>query len=303
MKDCTMLIHRSKKVTGVRGVILLAAVLVTVWGQAPCFADGFASSLCSSGTVRTLESIFGPIFPCGGIGTTFRSELGTGLLTASAENATLTGPDGVVRDLRGVSFLDKYPVLFNYYANLRLWRFGLRGTFTNFEDVSGKIRFAKADFTGFSLRGQFDAIQTCWCSAGLMATGYFTEPQFQGLVVQFDPNTGAYRLPDERDIKGDRPITYGVYLRYVPPEIFNFPMHFEAFGALPLKGSTKLKSFGVAFVFRPQIYRFDLAARLIFDKAYMKFENTNVQLFNNIPEKWQVDMNWNFYGAEVAAYF
>jgi hypothetical protein len=297
-----MAIHRGKKGTSVRGIILAAMVLVTVCSGAPCFADGFGSLFLPAGTMRAIESVFGPIFPANGIATTFRSELGTGIASGSTISATFTGPDGVARDLRGVSFLESNPFVYDLYANLRLWRFALRGTFTNFEDVSQKIDFAKVDLTGFWLRGQFDAVQLCWLSAGVMGDVYFTEPRFQGTVFE---NTGGLLTPKftDLDIKGDRPTTYGVYLRYVPPEILNFPMHFEAFGRRPWSGS-KIKSWGFAFVFRPQIYRFDLAARVLFEKTYMQFENSNPPIApNGVPQKWDVDMGWNLYGIEAAVYF
>ncbi len=59
-------------------------------------------------------------------------------------------------------------------------------------------------------------------------------------------------------------------MRYVPPEIIGFPVHFEAWFKLPYKGA-KLKSYGASLVFRPQIYRFDLCARLMYEKKYLKF--------------------------------
>ena len=110
------------------------------------------------------------------------------------------------------------------------------------------------------------------------------------------------------DLKGDRPITWGTYLRYVPPEIFGFPLHLEARYLVPLKGS-KLTIYGASLVFRPQIYRFDVSCKLLAEMNHLKFQN-ETQAFTAAPQQfllplqnWEVDMEWKYFGIEFAVYF
>lgn len=287
-----------------RGVLAVALMLVVV-GQTWALDEGFASALCSSSLVKSIESVTGPLFPSGGIATTFRSEWGTGIVTSAIVGATLTGSQyqGLV-DLRETAYLESNDFLVDFYTKLRLWRFALRGGYAFHEARSRRIEFTKIDLSAFSLRGEFDVIQSCWLAVGPSIDYYFNDPSFQGSFLKSPgtPGSQVYTV----DVRGDRPIALGGYIRYVPPEILNWPLHFEAWFKVPYKGA-KLKSYGASLVFRPQIYRFDLCAKLIAEKQYLKFGKEHDSDYREVtglpPQQWEVDTEWNFFGMELAAYF
>jgi len=107
-------------------------------------------------------------------------------------------------------------------------------------------------------------------------------------------------------IRGKRPVTMGYYSRYIPPEILGFPVYFESFLNYRVQGS-QLMSFGASLVFRPQIYRFDIALRLKFQRLHIVFDEdtkSSVGLdINRELQSWQIDATWNIYGVELAMYF
>ena len=300
---------------GCRWGTLLGVVTLVLCLPAMCLADGYAAALVPTGLVSAFESVCGPIFPEKGLASTFRSEFGTSVIGASIDGANLTGAVLTERDLRVVSYLDTSALGYDFYADVRLWRFGLRTEYSNFQTRSRYVDFARFDLSGLRLRGTFDVVQFCWLALGASADFLFIDPTFQGSMFTSasDPPAPPVPVTATLDLKGKRPVTVGAYLRYVPPEILNMPMHFEAFGNLPWKGS-RLKSYGCAFVFRPQIYRFDLAARLLVEKVYLKFQNEPLdQIAGPAPppplpasigfQNWELDMEWTKFGIEVAAYF
>jgi hypothetical protein len=126
-----------------------------------------------------------------------------------------------------------------------------------------------------------------------------------------DPTSGQllneqYRI-FEGSIRGNKPITIGTYSRYVPPEILGFPVYFESALNYSIKGS-RLFSYGAALVFRPQIYRFDIALRLKFQRLHLEFEEDTMSsvgpvIPNRELQSWQIDATWNIYGVELAMYF
>ena len=69
LKGCMIRHNGSTIVTVARSGLLAVALTVVVFGHAWGFAEGFASALCSSSLLRTVESVTGPLFPCGGIAT------------------------------------------------------------------------------------------------------------------------------------------------------------------------------------------------------------------------------------------
>jgi hypothetical protein len=301
-KGCMNRQYGNTIVTVARRFLLAITLTLVVTGQSWAFGEGFASALCSSSLLKGVESVTGPIFPSGSIATTFRSEWGTGIVNAGIAGAKLTGSNyhGIV-DLRETAYLESNAFLVDFYSNLRLWRFAVRGGYAFHEARSRKIDFTKIDLSAFSVRGEFDVVQFCWLAIGPSIDYYFNDPSFQGSFVPDSSNpANVFTI----DVRGDRPIALGGYLRYVPPEICNFPMHFEAWFKLPYKGA-KLKSYGASFVFRPQIYRFDLCARLMAEKQYLKFGNSPDASLNVTPavQKWELDTEWDFFGVEVAAYF
>jgi hypothetical protein len=302
-KGCMNRHYGNTIVTVARRGIFAAALTLIVLGQAWAFGEGFASALCSSSMLKSIESVTGPLFPCGSIATTFRSEWGAGIVNAGVAGAKLTGSNlASIVDLRETAYLESNAFLVDFYANLRLWRFGLRGGYAFHEARSRKIDFTKIDLSAYSVRGEFDLVQNCWLAVGPSVDYYFSDPSFQG-SFQPIPGGATYTL----DVRGDRPIALGGYMRYVPPEIIGWPVHFEAWFKMPFKGA-KLKSYGASLVFRPQIYRFDLCARLMAEKKYLKFgkePDSDYHQSNNFlaPHKWEVDTEWDFLGVEVAAYF
>lgn len=284
---------------------LVAAALVCLIGWTPCFADGYVSALTSLLPVKTIESVCGPILPCGGIGgicNTFRSEFGSGAVIGRVGRSWLSNSDGTYYNLESAAYLDPTPLVYDIYGHLRLWRFGVRGSYAFFENRSRKYDFARIDLTGFSLRGQFDLIQLNWLWLGPMADVYFQDPVFQGTFYTNGPQN-----PNTRNllVKGERPISLGAYMRFMPPDILGIPVHFEAWAKTPYKGA-KLTAYGASLVFRPQMYRFDLAARLYRERTMLKFGHENNAYYEqNWPgdQKWQVDMEWDFTGIEMAVYF
>jgi hypothetical protein len=300
---------RSCAMTSITRVIL-AAILVCAVGFIPCYAQSYSSSLSSLLALSSLESIVGPIFPAKGLGSTFRSEVGTGVRLGDVVSAKLTGASQGELSLRTSSFLDESPLRYDTYAILRFWRFGARGVYTNAETRSRRVNGARVDFSGLILGGDFDSVQFQWLTLGTSIDFYFIDPRFQGVfattpLAPLDP--GAVPNTATIDLIGDRPITWGTYLRYVPPEILGFPVHVEARYIVPLKGS-KLTVYGASLAFRPQIYRFDVSCKLLAEMTHLKFQN-ETQAFPGITtplislQNWELDMQWKYFGVEFSVYF
>jgi hypothetical protein len=285
---------------------ILTAIVVCAMGFTACFAQSYSSPLNSLFSLSSLESIVGPIFPAKGLCSTFRSEIGTGFRVGDVVSAKLTGAAQGEVNLRKGAFLDENPICYDAFANLRFWRFGARGIYSNAETRSRQVNGAHIDFSGLILGGDFDSIQFQWLTVGTSVDFYFIDPRLQG-VFHTDPLNPGSSLANI-DLIGNRPITWGTYLRYVPPEILGFPVHVEARYIVPLSGS-KLTIYGVSLAFRPQIYRFDLSCKLIAEKTHLKFQNGADTLNLQIPvatlppQTWELDMEWKYFGVEFAAYF
>ena len=123
-------------------------------------------------------------------------------------------------------------------------------------------------------------------------------------------NPGYYDMFSGK-IRGKKPVTMGYYSRYIPPEILGFPVYFESFLNYKVQGS-QLMSFGASLVFRPQIYRFDIALRLKFQRLALKFAEETTSSVGppgpakesfTKPQTWEIDAAWNIYGVEFAMYF
>lgn len=288
--------------------IILAATFVCLVAVGPCSAQWSGSSLNSLLSLSSLESIVGPIFPAKGLCSTFRSELGTGVRIGDVVSAKLTGAVQGELNLNETAFLDESPLRYDTYATLRFWRFGARGVYTNSETRSRRVNGGRVDFSGLTLGGDVDAVQFQWLTLGSSIDFYFINPSFQGVFIINPSNaTGSFNNAT-LDLTGNRPITWGTYLRYVPPEILGFPVHVEATYKVPLQGS-KLTIYGAALVFRPQIYRFDVSCRLLAEKTHLKFQN-ETQIFTAPPlqfqlplQNWELDMEWKYFGIEFSAYF
>lgn len=281
--------------------------MVCATGFVPCFGQSYGSGLSSLLGLSSIESIVGPIFPAGGLCSTFRSEVGTGFRVGDVVSAKLTGATQGEVSLRTGAYLDEGPLRYDAYATLRFWRFGARGAYSNAETRSRRVNGAHIDFSGLILGGDFDAVQFQWLTIGSSVDFYFIDPRLQGVfnTNPLDPSGTFANI----DLIGDRPITWGTYLRYIPPEILGFPVHVEAIYKVPLKGS-KLTIYGASLAFRPQIYRFDISCKLIAEKNHLKFQNgadtLNLQstpVATLPPQTWELDMEWKYFGVEFAAYF
>ena len=263
--------------------------------------------------ITTLEKFCGPILPKCGIGNTFRSEVGTGYGFANVFSAKLTRGSGDF-DLRSFSALDQGPQYSEICADLRLWRFGLRGSYYYFDNKSINHRLAKLQWSGVRLGLDLDAVQHEWLTFGASVDGYLVNPRFSGsffttttafTMVNPDLTSGPARKLDgldSIDITGGKPWTWGLYFRYMPPAILGMPVHFDAYYNLPLAGS-KYTSYGAALVFRPQIYRFDLACKLGFDWSHLKFSDSATTANFGGPANWELDMEWKMFKVDFAAYF
>jgi len=285
-----------------RKQIVVAAMVLCLFAAGPCFAQSFGESVFNYFLpLKSIESITGPIFPACGVGSTFRSEFLAGVSTAEITAVKLQGANGMERELREFSHLDQAPLRFDLAANLRCWRFGLRGKYSNFTARSKYQNLASLEITGLNAGVDADLVAFPWLTIGAALDVSMYEPRFKGLVR--DTIWGDFFV----DVSGEKPSTVGCYIRYVPPEILNCPVHVEAFYNTPLKGSRKT-SFGIAASFRPQIYRFDLACRLYAEKTFLNFKTPpDVQFDPFAPgpplQIWTMELEWANYGLDFAVYF
>jgi len=247
-----------------------------------------------------LERLIGTIMHANGKASTFRSELRAGVSGCNLVAAKLVGSDSRELNLERAAPLDNAPLKFDANANFRIWRLGLRATYTNFQTSSKHTNFGQVDFTGLSLGADADIVQFPWLAMGASLDAYLFDPYFQGVVFVPPGSTSSITLT----VQGQKPVTAGAYLRYIPPEILGFPVHVEAWYKAPISGS-RLTTLGASLVFRPQIYRFDVAMKILVEKAYLKFKSfPQGQISTSFPtQSWEVDMEWNILGAEFIVYF
>lgn len=283
--------------------LTLVSMVLSIVVAAPCSGQTLGSGLLSQFPLNSLERYIGPLVPQGGIGATFRSEVCAGPAVGVVMDARLYGTEWERRELQGFLALEEYPIRYDVNANLRFWRFGVLLGYTFFETVGDghpggptPARTAKIDISGFRLGGSCDVVQLNWLTAGIAAEHHFFHPGFIGVVPDND-NLGSYELV----FRGAQPTTVRPYLRYVPPDILGFPLHIEAFYNIPVS-ETKLSSWGAALAFRPQIYRFDVTAKLTFDRKYLSFEGAP-EITALPAQRWTLDMEWNVYGVELGVYF
>ena len=297
--------------------ILVSVVLLCGLWTTPCSAQAILEPFGSLIPLESVERIFGPLIPNEGFAATFRSELGIGFAGTDVAGAKLKGSAEEELDLRRVMPMDRGPIEYRLYGNMRIWRFGLRGIFSDFEARSKAANRGRFDFSGLILGADFDLIQLSWLTFAVSYDHYFFEPRLEGSML----NPPASSLPpaDPRQISpfvlnvnGDAPSTLGTHIRWVPPEILGFPLHIETFHKRPVGGgTTKVISYGGALVFRPQFYRFDLACKLRVERNHVKFEATPTDFQNYGPsgtrpapgQTWEVDIEWIAGGADVIVYF
>ena len=83
-------------------------------------------------------------------------------------------------DLRSLSALDQGPQYTDIRADLRLWRFGLRGSYYYFDNKSVHHRLAKLQWSGARLGLDLDAVQHEWLTFGASVDCYLVNPSFNG---------------------------------------------------------------------------------------------------------------------------
>ena len=290
-------------------ILVLSFVAIIGFGERHCHAQFSDSGLASILPLNSFQGFFGPLLPPEGISSTFRSELGLGggmatLLKATVKNGTTSynlvhnqaTSDGNLNELYIASrSLDGAPSTFQFYSKTRLWRLAFNASYTFFDTYSRRSTDDGMFFSGPILGGDLDLIHNGWLAAGLAANFYLNNPQF----VFHDPSDRNPNTALNADFTGSAPSNIGVYVRYTPPEIWNFPLHLEAHYYMPFGGS-KWTSWGFALAFRPQIYRFDLSARLKLDNQYLTINGTDSATTN---PNWEGEFSWSILGMDVGVYF
>jgi hypothetical protein len=296
----------------------LAALTIVVCPSGVAHSESFTSSISSLFPIATIESIIGPIFPPNGVGSTFRSEVRAGLTSAEVRTAHLMGStigeldlsiDG--KNIYIEPYLDGDPLKFDADLNLRLWRFGLRGEYTNFTTRSRRYNMGRIDLSGASAGLDIDIVQLNWLTVGICADYWLKKPVFQGTVRNHfnDPITLPPQVYFTGRIEGNRPTTLGGYFRYIPPEIMGWPLHVEAYIKTPFAGP-KLWDWAVALAFRPQIYRFDASCKIKVGRTSLSFDDMTIaELVTGLApgseglRQWGLDLQWNVFGVDFALYF
>ena len=295
-------------------ILVLSFAAIIGFGERHCHAQFSDSGLASILPLNSFQGFFGPLLPPDGISSTFRSELGLSggmatLLKANVKNGDTTfnlinnssntdkNVNGDISELyvRARS-LDGAPSTFQFYSKTRLWRLAFNASYNFFDTHSRRTTDDGMFFSGPILGGDLDLIHNGWLAAGLAANFYLNEPRFvfNDPSIARGPTNSLYT-----DFSGSAPSNIGVYVRYTPPEIWNFPLHLEAHYYMPFGGS-KWTSWGFALAFRPQIYRFDLSARLKLDNQYLNINGTDSATTN---PNWEADFQWSILGMDVGVYF
>lgn len=264
-----------------------------------CFAAQVSSAQTYNPSYSSIESIFGPLFPEGGICSSFRSEVGLGIAAVEIEQARVGGhgPYGAL-DLIRWTGLDKNPSKLDAYLKLRLWRFAYNLSYSYLQpQVNKRHRTGTLELGGLRTGLDFDVVQLNWMALGATVDFGLTNPSYNGRLYYTDPNISDTRT--NVSIDGQKANTIGAYFRYVPPEIYNIPVHVEAYYKFPLYGS-KLLDYGANLTFRPQIYRFDTAVKIYYQKNELNFWTDA----SNPPQtEWNVKTDWNAVGIDFAIYF
>jgi hypothetical protein len=298
-------------------IIFILALSALGWShaEAQSYDFGFGSML----PLKSIESVFGPLLPPNGFGDTFRSELGINLATPIFQkillsgngvtydliNTTPTGDETLVLPTVGVRSLDSGPIVYDFFAKFRVWRFAGKVDYSIFEARSRGRHIDGFFFSSVILSGDIDVIQGPWLAAGVATKWWLNNPyfRFNNFPTQIyppNPSTNANIY-----FESTAPATIGAYIRYVPPEILGFPVHFEAWADFPLKGSP-WTSVGAALVFRPQIYRFDLFSRLKYERTTLSISGSNTESSTILPtlgQTWDLNLNWALYGMEFGIFF
>ncbi len=291
-------------------ILVLSFAAFVGFGERCSHAQFSDSGLASILPLNSFQGFFGPLLPPEGISSTFRSELGVSggmasLLKATVKNGTTsynlvhnqTTSDGNINELYvATRSLDGAPSVFQFYSKTRLWRLAFNASYTFFDTYSRRSTDDGVFFSGPILGGDIDIVHNGWLAAGLAANFYLNDPRFVFNDPSF-PRGDTNSL--YTDFSGSAPSNIGVYVRYTPPEIWNFPLHLEAHYYMPFGGS-KWTNWGFALAFRPQIYRFDLSARLKLENQYLNLSGADSHTTN---PNWEGEFSWSILGMDVGVYF
>ena len=204
--------------------IVVAALLVCVQldsARGQSFSSAFSS----------LESVIGPILPPHGLGSTFRSEVGSSIWAASLNSAVLSAPNIGAIELRRAAILDETPLRLQVHSKLRLWRLAYNLSYDFWQTRRNDLDYGNLDLSALKTGFDVDAIQLNWLSVGLNFNFTLTNQYFKGTFIA---PPWLRTAVSQADITAKKPNTVGAYIRYVPPEIMNFPVHFEAYYNAPL---------------------------------------------------------------------
>jgi hypothetical protein len=267
---------------------VVAMLLICAHGD---FARGqsFDSALCS------LERVIGPILPANGLGASFRSEVGSSVWAASIDSAVLSAPNIGAIELRRAAILDETPLRMQIHSKLRLWRLAYNISYDFWQARRNDLDFGTLEFSALKTGFDFDVVQLNWLTIGMNFNFTLTDQYFKGTFI---PPTWLRTQISQADFTGKKPNTIGGYIRYVPAEIMNLPVTFEAYYYAPLYGS-RLTQYGASLAFRPQIYRFDTAIKLLVEKDILTFIGDT----KDVNIDWKLQTEHTCYGAELALYF
>jgi hypothetical protein len=268
--------------------IVVAMLLICAHGDV-ARGQSFDSALCS------LERVIGPILPPNGLGASFRSEVGSSIWAASLDSAVLSAPNIGSIELRRAAILDETPLRLQIHSKLRLWRLAYNLSYDFWQTRRNDLDFGTLDFSALKTGFDFDVIQLNWLTAGINFNFTLTDQYFKGTFL---PPTWLRTPVSQANFTPKKPNTVGGYIRYVPPEIMNFPVHFEAYYYAPMSGS-RLTTYGASLAFRPQIYRFDTAIKLLAEKDILTFVGDS----KDATIDWKLETEHTCYGVELALYF
>jgi hypothetical protein len=304
------------------------ALMASGWGRAEAQVPDFG--LGSIVPFKSLQTFFGPLFPATCIGDTFRSEFGVAVSVPIFDKITLSGnpnngastigqynynnitlvdnspytppdPTGTAgwEPIVMAQSLDGDPVVYDFFAKFRAWRFAGKVDYSIFESRGRRVDGSGFFFNPVILSGDVDIIQGPWFTAGICMKVYICKPYFK--YYNLYPNFNSAQSdpkPINMSFEAQSPWTFGGYLRYVPPEVLGIPLHFEAYADFPVKGSP-LTTLGAAVVFRPQVYRFDLFTRIKAERSILTMTGDD----SNYAMSWNLNLRWYLYGAEFGIYF
>jgi hypothetical protein len=286
------------------------ALTMVLWVAPPAFGQSaWYSSFGTPVALQGFSQYLGEWVAAERIGATFRSEFGTSFAATQLQGAKLTGSSTGELDLKAHMPINGAPHRYQVGGNLRLWRLGFRYEYSHFENESHVKNLGEFDFSGSRLGLDLDVIHRKNYTLGFAVDKFFAEPKLHGYfqTLYFPPNPATGAQDGTLNLTGGSPTTLGAYLRLTPTAILGYPLHIEAYYKgtpknAPLNSETRYLTYGFDLVFRPQIYRFDLAWKIGLGKTHIKFA-VRPDLSSVPTEKWEVDMDFDEFNFALAAYF